>query len=267
MKKKRRGNVLAVISPKGGVGKTVTTSNLAIALSTVYNKRILAIDANVTTASLGFHFNLIYPRVTIYDVLRKDFSIRDAIYKYNENLDIIPASIVIEKQDENMGDMQKNVKRIVNHFDILLSQLVADYDLVLLDAAGGFSTESIAAMGIADGLLLVTNPEYPAILATAKCIEYAKIAKVPMCGIVLTKVNGKKYEITRLEIETALKVQVIGEVPFDTNIGKAISEKVPVMVFKPYSKASIAYKKLAGAIIDHKYEQGILDKIRGILRV
>ena len=46
-------NVLAITSPKGGAGKTFVATNLAVALSMLFDKRILAIDTNITTASLG----------------------------------------------------------------------------------------------------------------------------------------------------------------------------------------------------------------------
>jgi len=264
---KSKCEVLAVISPKGGVGKTVTASNLAVALSTLCNKKVLTIDSNVTTASLGFHFNLIYPEVTIYSILNKNFSLSKAVHKYNENLHIIPASIVIEKKDRNIKSMQKNVKRIVNSFDKLLKQLVKKYDVVILDAAGGFSTESTATMMVADKLLLVTNPEYPAILATAKCIEYARLMKTPIGGLIVTKVKGKYYELTKKEIEEALDVKVIGTVPLDENVPKSIAHKMPVMSFRPYSKASIAYKKIAASVIGEKYNENLLGRVRAILKV
>lgn len=259
--------VIGIVSPKGGVGKTVTTSNLAVALSTVFNKRILAIDTNLTTASLGFHFNLIYPRVTIYDVLKAGFSIQRAIYKYNNNLDIIPASIVIEKTDQNFKALEKNVRRIANHYDILLTTLIDEYDYVLLDAAGGFSVESFATMEVADIIYLVTNPEYPSILATAKAIEYAKLIKVPVGGIILAKVKNERYELSQAEIEESLGMKVLGSIPLDTNVPRAIGRKMPVMVFKPHSAASVAYKKLAADIIGEEYNPTASEKVRDFFKI
>lgn len=263
----RKGNVLGITSPKGGVGKTVTTANLAVALSHYFNKKILAIDTNVTTASLGFHFNMLYPKVTIYDVLKNNFSIDEATYKYNDNLDIIPASIIIDKRDKSLTRMQNNVKKITDHYDILLSQLTKKYDLILLDSAGGFGVESLATMKASDGLILVTNPEYPAILATAKLVEYAKLMKVPMGGILLAKVTGKNYELTKEEIEDSLKVNVIGKVPFDSNVLKAIALKQPVMTFRPYSKSSVAYRSIAASIIGREYAPSFTEKLRCFLSI
>ena len=103
-KKVKKGYVISIVSPKGGVGKTVTAVNLALALSTEFDKKVVAIDTNITTASLGFHFNIIYPVASIYDILKKNFSIKWAIHHYSDNLDIIPASIAIEKRDRDINN-------------------------------------------------------------------------------------------------------------------------------------------------------------------
>jgi len=256
-----KGNVIAIMSPKGGAGKTVTTANLAVALSTEFNKKVLAIDTNITTASLGFHLNLFYPKVTMYDVLRKNFYLGKAIYKFNKNLDIIPASIKIEKGDKNINIMQSNLKRIVDYFDILLSQIVNKYDIVLLDSAPGFSAEAMATMQVADGILFVTNPEYPAIAATAKAVEYAKLLGIPMGGIILNKVLNKRYELTEEQIEKALNAKVIQKIPMDNKIPESIANKTPVVLSSPHTKSSIAYKELAGNIFGEEYRLKVLDRL------
>jgi len=251
----RKGNVLAIMSPKGGAGKTCTTANLAVALSTIFNKKILAIDTNISTASLGLHLNITQPNITIHDVFKKGFSLKQAINKYNDNLDIIPASVTIEEGDKNPTTIQERIVKITNHYDILLSQIADQYDLILLDSAPGFGVEAIATMQVADGIMLVTNPEYPALTSTVKAVEYAKILKVPMMGIVLNKSTGKSYEPTKKEIETSLKVSVTQTIPMDGNVIESIAKRTPIVAYSPKSPASIAFKKLAASIINSDYKE------------
>lgn len=250
----RKGNVLAVMSPKGGAGKTCTTANLAVALSTIFDKKILAIDTNITTASLGLHLNILYPNVTMHDVLKKSFSLQNATYPYNSNLYVIPASIVIERGDKSPTTMQERIVKITNHYDVLLSQVVNYYDLVLLDSAPGFGVEAIGTMKVADGIMLVTNPEHPALVSAVKAVEYAKILKVPMMGVVLNKVTGASYEPTKKDVENALHVSVAQVIPMDSKVRESIAKRTPVVAYSPNSPASIAFKKLAASIIGKEYE-------------
>jgi septum site-determining protein MinD len=257
----KKGNVLAIMSPKGGAGKTTITANLAVALSTIFNKKVLAIDTNISTASLGLHLNIMYPKVTIHDVLKKSFSLQQAAYPYNSNLYVIPASITIER-DEDLDTMQEKVRKITDHYNILLSQVTDDYDIILLDSAPGFSIESIATMQVADGVMLVTNPEYPALASAIKAVEYAKILNVPMMGVVINKATKVKGELTKEDVEGALKVKVAQVIPMDFNVIKSVAKKIPVVAYSPYSPASIAFKRLAASIINKEYNPIFLEMVK-----
>lgn len=86
-------------------------------------------------------------------------------------------------------------------------------------------------------------------------------------GVILNKVRNKKYELTKKEIEEALEMKVIQEIPFDNNIPKSIANKIPIVLFRPYSKASIAYKKLAASIVGKKYNYGVKKRMERYLRI
>ncbi len=258
----RRSNVIAVMSPKGGVGKTVTTANLAAALAIEFNKKVLAVDTNISTASLGLHLDIFYPKATLHDVIgKKKIPMEKIIHEYHENLHVIPASIRVKKNERSLKAARNNIQKIVNYYDKLLGDLSKKYDLILLDCAPGFDIEALAAMQVAGGLLLVTNPDYPSLVTAAKAIHYAKMIKMPVGGIVLNKIMGKKYELTTKEIEGALKVKVIERIPFDKKIPKSIANRIPNVLFSPNSKSSKAYKRLAASLIGETYEPNFLKRL------
>lgn len=248
----RRNNVIAVMSPKGGVGKTVTTANLAAALAIEFNKKILAVDTNISTASLGLHLDIFYPKRTIHDILKSNIPLEKVIHVYHQNLHVIPASIRIRRGDKSLVNVRRKIQKIINSYDSLLGRLSKKYDLILLDCAPGFDLEGIAAMHIAGGLLLVTNPDYPSLVTASKALEYAKLTGMSVGGIVLNKIMGKRYELKSKDIESVLKAKVIERIPFDRKIPKSIANRIPVVLFRPFSKSGRAYRRLAASLIGKK---------------
>jgi len=257
----RKQNVIAVISPKGGVGKTVTTANLAAALAFVYDKKILAVDTNVSTASLGLHFDVFYPKHTIHDALEKNF-VEEATHVYHQNLHLIPASIKIRKKDKNLGKLRENFYTAIKNYENIL-RVSGNYDLVLLDCPPGFDLETMAAMNVAGGMIVVTNPDYPSVVTAARAIEYAKKIRMPVGGIVLNKVNQKEYELKKEDIEGALNVKVLEEIPFDKRVPESIAKKKPVVLFKENSKSARRYKRLAATLVGEEYKEPWIRRVLG----
>ena len=199
--------------------------------------------------------NIAYPPTTIYDVLKKGLSLKQAVYRYDKNLDVIPATIKIESEDRKPVVFQERIRKLANYYDVLLSDVVDNYDLILLDSAPGFGIEALTTMRVADGILIITNPEVPALSAAVKAMEYAKLLKVPMAGIALNKVRGASYEPKIPEIEQALGARISGIIPMDEHVPESIALKLPVVMYKPHCRASIAIKKLAASIIGRRYKE------------
>ena len=137
------------------------------------------------------------------------------------------------------------------------------YNFVLLDCAPGFDVEAIAAMHVAGGLLIVSNPDYPSIAAAARAIEYAKALRVPLGGLVLNKVENRKHELKSDDIEDSLKVKILQKIHYDRKVSESIASRTPIVFLRPGNKVSVAYKKLAGSLIGEKYNDNLLRRILG----
>lgn len=261
----KNATILTVISPKGGSGKTTTTANLAVAMSEFHKKYILAMDTNITAANLGVHLDIMKPSVTFSDVIKKNFSILEAMYPYNKYLQVIPSALFIEVKNESIV-LQEKIRQLTNRYNTLLSNLVRRYDLIVIDSAPGFGIEAVAAMQTADALLLVTNPELPAVMMAVEAVEYAKILKKPIVGVVLNKVRRKPYELSKEDVEESLSVPVIAEIPDDPKVPESIAKRIPVVTYAKRSIASIAYRKLAADLLGEECKLDVLSKIKTFFR-
>ena len=127
-------------------------------------------------------------------------------------------------------------------------------DYIILDSAAGLGEEALAAMESADELIIVTNPEIPAVtdaLKTAKVVE--ELGK-QVKGIIVSRVRGNKTEMQIVNIKDMLELPILGVIPEDKNMQSALVMKDALMHTHPKSKASRAYRKIAAKIIGIQYE-------------
>jgi septum site-determining protein MinD len=250
--------IIAVASGKGGVGKTSVALNLATALAQNFNKNVVLIDCNVTTSHLGMYLGMYYSPVTLNKALRGEVSINDALYDHVGGMKVVPASLSLS--DLEGVDVTKLREKI--------NAIAGENDVILLDGAPGLGREAIAALKAADEVLFVTTPYVPSVMDVVRTMEVVNEIGIKPVGIVLNMVHDERYEMTPQEVEQLTRVPVIASIPFDKNVHKSMVEKLPILVFRPNSKASKALIRLGATLIDHPYEEksGIFSRIVNKLR-
>ncbi|MDO8528852.1 MAG: AAA family ATPase [Nanoarchaeota archaeon] len=244
------GKSFGIISLKGGVGKTSVTSSLGAAIAD-FDKRVLLVDGNFSTPHLGLHFNIIEPKFTLHEVLGKEANINQAIHRV-ENFDVIPSSVYPSEKINpfQLRDRIKFIKR--------------SYDVVLIDSSPALGEETLSVMLASDSIIIVTTPDYPTLSTTLKAVKIAKQRGTHITGLVINKAYNRKFEISLLEIESFAEVPVLAVIPYDVNNLKALSKFTSSTNFKPKSKGSKEYRKLAATLIGEKYKPRSLKNLFGL---
>ena len=235
--RKKRGLVLGVFSAKGGVGKTVTVANLGAVLAQKLKNRVLIVETNMTVSNLGLHLGILEQPVAIQDLVYGKVKLEEAILNMNYGLHIIPGSVAFS---EELGSIDLRG---------ILEEARKKYDLIILDSAPGFGLEVSAAMKACDVLLVVCQPQIPAIAGTLQTFRAADRFKIPIFGVVLTRVTGKRFEIPTHEIKRNLGWPTLVEIQEDDMVQESITRATPVVLYAPNSPAAVGYRKLAASIL------------------
>lgn len=246
--------IISVISGKGGVGKTTLTSNLGAALAKK-GKAVTVIDGNVTGANLGMHLGLpsVVP-ISLNDVLKKDAFITHAMYKHPSGFSVIPAAL--DELAIQFGGLKKHMK-----------PLLGANDFILIDSAAGIDREVEAAIDASDAVLIVTNPEHPAVAGAnaAKTLAHKKGKEV--LGIVLNKVMGESHELTVRSVESMTELPVLATLNDHRKVREAIAHKNPVVIHSPNHATSKAVMRLAAHLCGEKQaDNSFLARAEGLLR-
>ena len=235
--------IIVIASGKGGVGKTTTAINLAAAMN-YFGKDVLVIDGNLTTPNVGIHLNAPEVPVNLNHVLKGDAEPFEAVYEHESGMKIMPSSLSIKElkrtKPERMKDFKKDFKKIADH--------------VIVDCAAGLGHEAMCAIELADELIIVTNPEMPAITDALKTVKFAEQLKKPVKGVIVTRVKKDEIELQPETVKEMLEVSILGMVPEDDSVRKSINMKNAVIHTHPKSNASRAYKEIAAKMLNVDYD-------------
>ena len=232
---------IAIVSGKGGVGKSVVTLNLCAALLEL-KRNAIALDADVKMCGLGLQLGIYYFPLTLNDVLAGKASLLDALYIHPTGIRIIPASL-----------STKGVK--ISRLKNVLEGSFLDNSILLVDSPPGFESNALAVLRACKEFIVVTLPELPAIANVLKIAKLAEKFKTEPIGIIVNRYKkGEEEQISVKEIESACGIPVIGVIPEDKVIRKSIFRKVPAVLLDPFAPASLEFKRIAASLARESYE-------------
>jgi septum site-determining protein MinD len=230
--------VYAIISGKGGVGKTTTAINLGSCFNQL-GEDVIIVDANLTTPNVGIHLGAPIVPITLNHVLNGQAKPEDAIYEHESGTKIMPASLSLKESEtvdyRRFIDLTKKLKKITSH--------------VLIDGAAGLGGEAQSAMAAADEIIVVTNPEMAAVTDALKTIKLAEEMNKPVVGVIITRHTGKRVEMSIANIKDMLEVPIIGIIPEDICIKESQAMKNSVIHTHPKCSASKNYMNTSRRIL------------------
>jgi len=215
---------------KGGIGKTTVTINLGAAIADRGHSTVL-VDGDLRMANLASLLD-IETGSSIHDVLSDTASVTDAITTVSNRLSVLPGTREIEAfADADPSDLPS-----------VITSLRHEYDVVLVDSAPGVSHEVAAALGCADGIVLVATPDGIAMNDASSTADLADHVD----GTVLGTVVNRARSPTDLDVASGPDVgPTLGVVPDDTSA----TGQEPLVRHAPNSTAADAFTGLADALL------------------
>jgi septum site-determining protein MinD len=224
---------LAIVSGKGGTGKTTTAINLGTAL-VGYGRDVIVVDANFVNPNVSLHLgNPVLP-FTICNALRNEKSIRQVAYRHRSGLRIIPANVNDDFSDED-----------TKNFSNVLLELMGTAELVIVDTSSHLTDDVVKSFDMA---LVVTNLEMPSVAEALKTVKRMERNGVKVVGVVVNKVRGRN-EISLDDVKSMIGKPVVCVVPYDEKVEESLVLKHPVTYLYPESKASKSFNELASRLV------------------
>ncbi len=243
---------LAIMSGKGGVGKSNLSLNLGYSLAQK-NHALLLMDCDLGLANLDVLLG-ITPEQNLQDVLLSGADVKNAIISLGKNtkeaFDILPAASGVPELTDMNNDMR----------DLLIKRInpsLRGYDIILMDLGAGIhgTVQSFAAMAAIRIIVLTPEP-------TALTDAYALIKVLSQdLGVrdFLVVVNDvasrKEEEITFKRLEMAcqkflnINPVLLGGVRHDVKLQESVLRQKPLLELFPESNAAQDIGTLADRIL------------------
>jgi septum site-determining protein MinD len=235
--------IIVITSGKGGVGKTTTAINLGAALNH-FGEEALIIDGNLSTPNVGIHFGSPEVPVSLNHVLDKRVEAFEAVYEHDSGVRLIPASLSIKESSKAKHSKLKDFKKDFSDLS----------NYIIVDSAAGLGEEALSAIDLADEIIIVTNPEMPAITDALKTIKTAEERNKKILGVIMTRIRKDKLEMNPETVKDMLETKVIGMIPEDLSLKEALNLKDAIVHTHPHSKAARAYKEIAAKLLEIDYD-------------
>jgi flagellar biosynthesis protein FlhG len=253
MQRKTETKAIAVISGKGGVGK----SNFSLNFSLMLSKRgfnVLLFDMDIGMGNIDILLGQ-SSHTTIIDMFNKRLSIRELIKKGPENLSFIAGGTGLTKI------FTMDPEKIAYFIDQLQS-VSHEYDYIIFDMGAGISEDRLQLLMAVHEIFVITTPEPTAVTDAYAVMKYIHMLEksIPLYLIVNRVQTDKEGKQTLIRLTNAMKqflgkeITKLGMLPEDQNVSKAVASQTPFLLLDPTAKVSRAMVELTERYLSNTFD-------------
>jgi septum site-determining protein MinD len=233
---------IVITSGKGGVGKTTTSANLAVALAR-QGKNVAVVDADIGLRNLdvvlGLENRIVYDLV---NVIEGECRLKQALIKDKrlKGLALLPAAQTRDKNAVTPDDMKR-----------LVAELKEEFDVVIIDCPAGIEQGFRNSIAGADRAIVVTTPEVSAIRDADRIIGMIEAHGLPEPELILNRYRpgmvSRGDMMSREDVLEVLAIPLIGLVPDHEDVITSTNRGMPA-AFDDDSAIGAAFRRIARRI-------------------
>ena len=237
------GEVVCVLGPKGGTGKTLTSSNLAVALAR-HGRRVALVDLDLQFGDLGLVMGL-KPERTIFDLVTSGGSLDatklDAFMsKHESGVEVLLAPTRPDQASAVTPDFLRDLYHVMR----------GRYEFVVVDTPPGFTAEVIATIDVASTICLIGTLDAPSLKNAKLGAETLELMGYPMerVRVVLNRADTK-VGVSHADVVTVLGRAPDVLVPSSRDVVRSVNAGHPIVASSPRSEAAKAFEALAALLV------------------
>ncbi|MDP2210718.1 MAG: AAA family ATPase [Candidatus Aquicultor sp.] len=260
------GKVITFFSTKGGVGKSVISTNCAVALAKSTGKEVVVLDLDLQFGDVGIMYQM-SPNHTIFDAVQAISRLDEDMLKgfLMVHTSGVKALLAPVRPHESDSITAAHVKEIID----LLRKL---FDYVVIDTPPSFTDVVLTALDESDQIYLIATMDMPSIKNIKLAIQTLKQLGYPESVIkfVLNRADSKVWlEVD--EVEKSLGLKADAKIPSDRIVPRSVNKGIPIVLEQPKSSIAKSLFALAERIKDAeiKTNRGNHDRggmLRGLVR-
>ena len=235
------GELFAVLSGKGGTGKTSVCAGIATALAEC-GRKVLCIDCDVGLRNLDISLGMTESgALSFLDVAEGSYPLeRAALHPVYQTLSFLTAPM-----NRNAAEIDPAV------FENLLRQAKTDYDYIFLDAPAGVDAGFRLAAKFADRFLVVTGAGPAAVRDAARVSDLLELMGKKNIRLIVNRVDRDMLSTVKMTVDDVMDsagLPLMGIVLEDPNVTLAAAFGKPLLQYARRSSAAKAYRKIAKRI-------------------
>ncbi len=240
------GKIITVMAAKGGSGKTVVASNVAMLLARWGDaERVVIADADLQFGDIALVLQ-IDPKHTVVNAAKEgdslDAQFLDSVLAtHSSGLRVLAAPLEPAFADE--------VPTLT--YARILELLRSSFDYVVVDTAPSLDERLLAILDKSDIVLFVVDMDLPSVKNAKLALETLRILNFPAnkVKLVLNRSNSRaRLDVD--EIERSLRLPISASIPSDGLLPASVNEGVPIVESHPKSKPAKAFEEVARLVLD-----------------